>query len=569
MATAFMGLEAVPSGRFNPMTGAWELFDELPESKVVRPANMVEAVEAMRGQPGKIAPEMGKAMLENAARARTQTMLNPNLAANAMVPNAMPQQAPQVPPQAAARAPFWRLPQPGAGLSAALPPDAGLRAGLRSVASGTGRVARPALGAAGALAVPAVEAIDAAPVFMDPESTTLDKLAAASKGVGRGGATLAGAGIGQAIIPVPFLGAALGGAAGFLGGDKLIEWGRDRLGVDTPPIPKAVDGGATTAPPGRQAVQGVPPPAYLMRQPEMPAAGRVVPQGALGPTVAAPQRIASIGATTAPTGAAPAESAATVVPAQTIAPQPAEMPQSTIDDAIKQYRSEIGRIDQAFEEYKNQTGMVAPKELTPADKWSILARGLGVAALVAAFPGAGLLMGLGAGGLAGSSAFDQARRQKELDAQAARDQLGKQFDQRRQIEKDRMGALGELLTTAVKRDEGMQDRNAAQSRLEQELAARREAAAMEAALRREGFQNAARIAGISAAARQQPGERGASRGVTYNIPEAIRNRAEFILLNTPGMTAPEAISMARMQVQSDIPLSLGGGADPDLERYGQ
>lgn len=554
MATAFMGLEAVPSGRFNPMTGAWELFDELPESKAVRPANMVEAVEAMRGQPGKITPEMGKAMLENAARARTQTMLNPNLAANAMAARPSPAQAPAQAPASQPRSGAFERVGPlsatttagkiGAGLLEGIVPSAMVSASMDALRRPTEDYYRR--------------------FGLDPSEAARNSykdLAVRAGGV----VSDVGAGIldlGTGVVNV---------ARDFGGAEPIKTFGEILREGDRPSrtMPRATAGGATTAPPGRQAVQGVPPPAYLMRQPEMPVAERVVPQGALGPSVAAPQRMASIGAPTAPTGAAPAEAAAAVVPAQTVAPQPAEMPQSTIDDAIKQYRSEIGRIDQAFEEYKNQTGMVAPKELTPADKWSILARGLGVAALVAAFPGAGLLMGLGAGGLAGSSAFDQARRQKELDAQAARDQLGKQFDQRRQIEKDRMGALGELLTTAVKRDEGMQDRNAAQSRLEQELAARREAAAMEAALRREGFQNAARIAGISAAARQQPGERGASRGVTYNIPEAIRNRAEFILLNTPGMTAPEAISMARMQVQSDIPLSLGGGADPDLERYGQ
>ena len=88
------------------------------------------------------------------------------------------------------------------------------------------------------LVAPVIEGSKVAAVAMDPKSTKLDVATQAAEGVGKWGSTGAGAalggGVGSAILPGPgtVVGAALGGVAGYMGGDALIKKLRSAVGLD-------------------------------------------------------------------------------------------------------------------------------------------------------------------------------------------------------------------------------------------------------------------------------------------------------------------------------------------------
>lgn len=135
-------------------------------------------------------------------------------------------------------------------------------------AKAVGKAAR-ATGGLVARATPAVttvgiEALNALPTLQDPNASGLDKAAVVAEGVGRGASTLAGAGIGASIgSVVPLVGTAIGGIVGaglgYLGGDKLIKWGRNRTGAHpyrTPSVLANVNPGGVTEVPTEIRPQG-------------------------------------------------------------------------------------------------------------------------------------------------------------------------------------------------------------------------------------------------------------------------------------------------------------------------
>jgi hypothetical protein len=122
-----------------------------------------------------------------------------------------------------------------------VPPGSGL-IGKAAVAAGGGALAlaRKAV----PFVEPVIEAGRVAKVAADPESSKADVATQGAEGVGRGAATIAGAGIGgqAGLLAAPFLGPAapaapivggiVGGAAGYLGGDKAIKYLRGLFGLD-------------------------------------------------------------------------------------------------------------------------------------------------------------------------------------------------------------------------------------------------------------------------------------------------------------------------------------------------
>lgn len=296
------------------------------------------------------------------------------------------------------------------------------------------------------------------------------------------------------------------------------------------------------------------------------------------------------------TGAAPVAAVAPTPPAA--APVEGQlMPRTGVDDG--QIRSEIARMDDLTKDYERRTGEIVPKDLAPMDKWMALAKGLGVAAMVAAFPGFGALAALGAGGLMGASSLDQRRRDLEAGAQQQRETMVDLYKQRGELQKTKLGALGDVLTA-----EGDRDKTEFQRQWKQ----REFDAAQAQALRNEAMEqarmaNAVRVAGVQAAgAGERPqlvtlndgslayvsprgvtnlgvsgqvaGRRGGAAGVSYNIPEAIRQRAALLMEKDFKLTPIQALSMARQQVTSEIPLSFGGGGNDEVEsgimgKYGQ
>lgn len=79
------------------------------------------------------------------------------------------------------------------------------------------------------------------------------------------------------------------------------------------------------------------------------------------------------------------------------------------------------------------------------DKWSALAKGLGVGLLMTAFPGFGVLAALGMGGLGGALALEGKQRENKQDALAERQRLGDMFKTQSEMSKNRMGALSDLM----------------------------------------------------------------------------------------------------------------------------
>jgi hypothetical protein len=154
-------------------------------------------------------------------------------------PGAAPGAAPSGPSGPSAYARFME----GASAQAKplVPPGSGL-IGKAAVAAGSGTLALARK--ATPWVEPVIEAGRVAKVAADPETSKADVATQAAEGVGRGAATIAGAGIGGQVglLAAPFLGPAapaapivgsiIGGGAGYFGGDKAIKALRGFFGLD-------------------------------------------------------------------------------------------------------------------------------------------------------------------------------------------------------------------------------------------------------------------------------------------------------------------------------------------------
>lgn len=218
-------------------------------------------------------------------------------------------------------------------------------------------IAKPALPFGVGAAIPAMELYREWDVIGDPDASLGDRLAATGRTAARtaltGGGLLIGSRVGH-----PYVGAGVGGALAA----ALVP---DR---DEPALPGI--GSAQTAPPPAEAA----PPAdrkddgfrFYEVQPGKAAAASPAQQQP-GPVMAAPAVEGQL------------------------------MPRTGID--WTQIDRERERMDELMQRYAAGSGEKVPSKLSAMDKFQILAKGLGVAAVMSAFPGFGLLAVLGAGAL--------------------------------------------------------------------------------------------------------------------------------------------------------------------------
>lgn len=387
---------------------------------------------------------------ESAQAARAAAMEADLAARNAPYQPGQPQAAPQ------SRG-FFSMPEARSGVRAAAPglakiPEYVAR-GASVVGSGVAR-ASPALG-------PIVEIAREGPVIVNPESSAGDRAAAVGRGTGRLSAATAAGGLGMAaggpMLAVP---AAIGG---YFGADQLIQRGVEPVSrwfqamnpagfspealalanqgepsggafaaerAPTQPV-RPVDAANASPQPypylsdaDKAAIYGPKPQQQVL----VPATQPRQPQQQVMPALAPPETAAQHGGG-----------------AQTQAAQILERLSSRSDALFDQFQQESRRIDRAVEDYNRQSGAMIPRNLSAMDKFGILAKALGAAAVVAAFPGLGILAGLGAGAIVGAKGLERARGALSEDAQKRRAELAAQMQMDIGRSKDRMGALTDIM----------------------------------------------------------------------------------------------------------------------------
>jgi len=476
--------------------------------------------------------------------------------------------------------------------------------------------ALPALRVAGAVATPAVELAREGDILFGDDYSTGEKVQAGGRMLARGAGTGIGAafgGLAGAATPIP--GGALGGAvAGGLAGNYLTDQFLDLVGGGRPRTQDEVTRDLLTEKAYARLNQPVVPPAEgnaqntfgVLASQQNPAA----PPPAAPPPPASPTAVAGL----------PAERRADrpdVLPERPAlmgapAPEPAPVNYDEGPLFTPEAKAQIDKIAARNEELSNLSkqyfeaqGMREPRGLTATDKLQILAKGIGTAALIAAFPGAGLLLALG-GGLIGGAEETDARRQ----ANAAADQqdfanTSAIFDQQRgvlgaQIENDQalLKNTNEAYNTRFNRNQKIRESQLEERKFNEDVRrygldyAQREralrqraAAASQARLipavgadgkvrltaAREGVEVPAGYGGRGALPAAGP------RAPSFNYTAEIRERAQMFLEANGNMTPQQALAEAQKSVFDDLqgggynvnaPASmpaLAGSGDPDID----
>lgn len=233
---------------------------------------------------------------------------------------------------------------------------------------------------------------------------------------------------------------------------------------------------------------------------------------------------------------APRAAPAQVTPQPAMQPATQQMPdfQSNLPGFMQRLDEEAARLEDVVARYEQQSGQVIPRELSKMDKFGILAKALGVGALVAAFPAFGILGGLGAGLLGGSSAYDAARGGLAADAEAQRQRLADNMKTRLDIGKQRMGALGDLMEVEQGREQDAYTRvkDARRFGLDQQrearLARQAQLEGSTLAVGDDGFYVRMFPDGrtVKTDVRPQHGALGGRSGVAYNPLEDVRGIAD-------------------------------------------
>lgn len=196
--------------------------------RTVNPDPLGRAPALPGGQPMTTPERFTTAQIQN-ARAQTNARMAPLPGAAASALGAAPQVAPSPLGAAPPGAPAAAAPTPAAA-ALGTPPPGGPTSRILQAAKGTGRSLGRAAPAVGAL----LEGADVARVAQDPNASKIDVATQAFEGTGRlatgylgakGGAAAGALGGPFAPITVP-AGAVIGGIAGYVGGDKLIDAGR-------------------------------------------------------------------------------------------------------------------------------------------------------------------------------------------------------------------------------------------------------------------------------------------------------------------------------------------------------
>jgi hypothetical protein len=367
-------------------------------------------------------------------------------------------------------------------------------------------IAKPALPFGVGAAIPAMELYREWDVIGDPEAPLGDRLAATGRTAARtaltGGGLLLGSRVGH-----PYVGAGIGGALA-----AALVPGRDE------PAALPGIGSAEAAPPPVEAPPKDDGFRFYNVPPNSPAQAAQTAQAA-GP---------------GPVTARPVEGQL--------------MPRTSID--WTQINRERERMDELMNRYAASSGEKVPSKLNAMDKFQILAKGLGVAAVMSAFPGFGLLAMLGAGAL---GAGDELGRRRAALAKGDSDARAEE----RQRMKDLMGmsaaqtqnVMDMTKMNLAREDEAYQrlDRNRRYN-LDAQKALAAGYQPVQAADGSLVYWNPATGAQIKA-----PGQPVASsKGVSFSVPGAINQRADLFLRTGQADTADEALRMAQESLAPEL-----------------
>jgi len=366
---------------------------------------------------GEVKPVRG-ANAQSAFRAADDEVLRRAAAARAANPalseaefNARVSPQPQATPSAGARRVMSDIFPEKGGIRSIGRGIGGALAGAGSAAASGGRTllrGTPLLGAG-------VSAYDVGRTLTDDEMSGYDKAADVSESISRGAGALAGGGIGS-VLGGP-VGAFIGGTAGYVA-PGLIIGGANRRMNRNEQAPEAAP---------RPAGSALDPAFMRLDASSGDALSESIRRGALGDklydtleSASEPVRLpAQAVEQAAPTRSALQQVPQQQAPQQAVAQQPQQelviqpneqtVRAATDTFGLQELQDENEAISRLADAYQQRTGQAIPQELSAMDKFQVLAKGLGIGLLVAAFPGFGVAAGLGLGLAAGGDELGKRR----------------------------------------------------------------------------------------------------------------------------------------------------------------